>query len=119
MYDKLPAIKLIALKISTLCWFDRYWLLSKLDSNTRVQVKAAFKELKLMGVENPQELINQFSTCRSGLDEPQDGLSKLSTYIEEVKSDEKKVTPKVRSFILDQLKSNNKDLNFSKRDHLS
>ena len=53
------AVKLTALRLSTLTWLDRYFILRKLDSETSKRVKLAVKEINQLGIANKSELLEQ------------------------------------------------------------
>lgn len=54
------AIKMIALRLLDLNWFDRRWLLRQLGGNVAARVQAEIQQLRLMGVNNGEGLYQQF-----------------------------------------------------------
>ncbi len=51
--------KLIALKLLSVNWFDRLWLMAKLDKATAKAVKNEISQLKKMRLQNPAALLAQ------------------------------------------------------------
>ncbi len=54
------AIKMIALRLLELNWFDRRWLLRQLGGHVAFRVQAEIRQLRLMGVNNGEGLYQQF-----------------------------------------------------------
>ena len=79
-------VKLIALKLSTLNWLDRKWLLSKLPKDQRLAIKIGLKQLKKLNIQNKKDL---FLQLLSRIEEvPQDDT--LKEYLSEALDTENK-----------------------------
>lgn len=59
--NPVPAEKLIALKLHGLNWFDRRWMLAKLEREMQQKVKRELAQLKQMKVQNAEELLAQIT----------------------------------------------------------
>ncbi len=60
MENTRKSVKLVALKLSTLSWWDKVWFLNRFDNQHKSQIKLALKELSQLKISNKQELLQQF-----------------------------------------------------------
>ncbi|CAH9051046.1 hypothetical protein PSECIP111951_00317 [Pseudoalteromonas holothuriae] len=107
MHAKHDPVKMVALKLTTLSWIDRVWLLRQLNPTVSRQVKSAYKALNQIGIENPKELLAQFSTEHEPVDIEIEQLpSEVYAYLQRVKANEQLVTPSIRKLLDEHLSMN-------------
>lgn len=103
--------KLIALKLYSLGWLDRRWMLGKLEQGLRLKVIDELAQLKKMKVQNPEALLQQLSQNESSSTEQteqglmeQMGLSEgLKAQIVSLTTDGGHCAPKLRKVLSDYL----------------
>ncbi|ODB37095.1 hypothetical protein BB427_13945 [Pseudoalteromonas sp. BMB] len=111
MHAKHSPIKMVALKLCTLSWLDRIWLLKQLQPSVRLQVKVAYKEIKSLQLENPQELLEQFTKpANEGLSQDTKLPEEVASYLKRVDQEPNLVTPQVKAFLVNDLVSKNQNI---------
>ncbi|CAM4162641.1 hypothetical protein [Pseudoalteromonas byunsanensis] len=104
MHAKENPIKMVALKLTTLNWMDRAWLLRRLDPEVRKQVKGAYSALQQIGIENPSELLAQLTGNKHQLEHQASPLPKdVLAYLKRIDTHEGVVTEQVKALINEHL----------------
>ncbi|TMO66629.1 hypothetical protein [Pseudoalteromonas aurantia] len=100
--------KLAALKLATLNWWDRQWIISKLPKEQKAVVKSAFFQLKKLNIKNEKAILLQLSeqVSQAGSQSNDDLLGR---YIHQISSESsRRVSDKVKSMLAEHLSSNTK-----------
>ncbi|MCF6436990.1 hypothetical protein [Pseudoalteromonas sp. MMG022] len=100
MHVKQDPIKMVALKLTTLNWMDRVWLLRRLDPAVRKQVQGAYSAIKQLGIENPSELLAQLTGDVHQLEYKNSALPKaVQAYLARVEAGDVALTANVKNLL--------------------
>ncbi|WP_273047459.1 hypothetical protein [Pseudoalteromonas sp.] len=101
-------VKLAALKLATLNWWDRKWVIAQLPNEQKTKVKRAFSELKKLNIQNEKALLLRLTEQVTQTEHVVESGA-LDSYLKHVfEESNEHVTESVKSLLVNHLSSNTK-----------